>query len=136
MTHLISLISGVLFGIGLTISGMVNPDKVIGFLDVTGHWDPSLAFVMGGALMIYLPGYWFYGRHQNQAISGGNMQWPQSQRIDRKLILGATLFGLGWGLVGLCPGPALSSLLSGNPSIGLFVVSMFIGFALAKWKQA
>ncbi len=116
----IALASGLLFGLGLTVSGMIDPAKVLGFLDVAGDWDPSLAFVMAGAIPIAAIG--FALRRQAPAQ-------PQP-RIDRRLVLGATVFGAGWGLAGFCPGPALASLGLGNWRAALFVAAMLAGMVL------
>ncbi|WP_017932402.1 YeeE/YedE family protein [Robiginitomaculum antarcticum] len=104
-----ALIAGLLFGAGLTISAMVNPAKVIAFLDIFGNWDPSLAFVMGGALLVTIPGY-FVLRKKEKPLLEEQFFWPEATQVDRKLIIGATLFGMGWGLSGLCPGPAIASV--------------------------
>lgn len=127
-----ALISGVLFGAGMAISGMVEPQKVIGFLDVMGAWDPSLAFVMGGALMVFMPCYFLIIKPRHQALSGCEYSLPKGQRIDSKLISGSALFGLGWGIAGICPGPAVASLGLGNASIVIFFCAMVIGSLLAK----
>lgn len=124
-----ALAAGALFGIGLVISGMANPAKVISFLDVTGDWDPSLALVMGGALMVTVPAFMHFKRRSHCA-TGGNLQIPQNTLIDRPLILGAVLFGIGWGLIGLCPGPAIVGLTTLQSSSWLFVVAMLAGFTL------
>ncbi len=121
---------GLLFGLGLIISGMVNPAKVQNFLDLAGSWDPSLAFVMGGAIAIALPGYrWVRGR--SQPLLSDKFQWPTSTSLDAKLIGGAALFGIGWGLGGLCPGPALTVFSSGAMPILLFVIAMIAGIIAA-----
>jgi uncharacterized membrane protein YedE/YeeE len=116
---LIAAVAGLLFGLGLTVSAMIDPGKVLGFLDIAGDWDPSLIFVMAGGIPVAALGYVF-GRRDKPAI-------PTA--IDRRLLLGAALFGVGWGLVGYCPGPALASLGFGNPSTVLFVAAMLTGMA-------
>lgn len=128
-----ALISGVLFGVGMAVSGMIEPEKVIGFLDVAGDWDPSLAFVMGGALLVFLPFYHLVIKPRKQALSGSDMCIPEKTHIDSKLISGAALFGLGWGLVGICPGPVVASLALGNISIVMFFVSMLVGSLMAQF---
>jgi len=118
--------SGLVFGIGLVISGMTQPSKVLGFLDVFGHWDPTLAIVMAGALVVVAPGFALL-RGRDTSILGVTLDWPSRRTIDRSLIGGAVLFGIGWGLVGLCPGPALANLAGLSPKVFGFVVAMAIG---------
>jgi uncharacterized protein len=129
MRALASLLCGFMFGWGLLISGMIRPDKVLGFLDVlaipTGNWDPSLAVVMAAALAVTAPGY-VLARRRAPLFAEQN-QWPEQTVIDRPLVAGAALFGIGWGLVGLCPGPAIENLATGSPSVIVFVVAMAIG---------
>ena len=124
--------SGLLFGTGLTLSGMVNPAKVIGFLDITGLWDPSLAFVMGGALVVYTPLYHFWLKQKTHALSGEVYCFTPNKAIDTRLVLGAVIFGIGWGLAGICPGPAIASLGFGNWDIIIFIVAMLAGSILSK----
>jgi uncharacterized protein len=124
-----SLIAGTLFGIGLAISGMMNPAKVLGFLDITGDWDPTLAFVMGGALLVTAPGYALL-RRKNATLFGGKLQLPTRKDIDGRLLGGAALFGIGWGLGGFCPGPALSGLATGVGGVYVFVAAMVAGMLL------
>jgi uncharacterized protein len=118
--------SGLVFGLGLVISGMTQPSKVLGFLDVFGNWDPTLAIVMAGALVVVAPGFAFLGR-RDTSILGATLHWPSRRTIDRPLIGGAVLFGIGWGLVGLCPGPALANLAGMSPKVFGFVVAMAVG---------
>ena len=122
--------SGIIFGLGLSISEMINPARVIGFLDITGRWDPTLMFVMGGALAVTTPAFALILR-RGQPLLGGEFHLPTKRTIDRPLILGAALFGIGWGVGGLCPGPALAALASGSPAVVLFVVAMLAGHWLA-----
>jgi len=125
-----SFVIGIFFGLGLAVSEMINPARVIGFLDVAGRWGPTLMFVMGGALAITLPGYALILRRR-QPLFNGEFFLPTKRDIDRQLILGAALFGIGWGLGGFCPGPALASLASGSPAVFLFVLAMIAGQWLA-----
>ena len=127
MTKLSSLISGIVFGLGLTISGMLNPEKVLGFLNIFNAWDPSLMFVMIGAILIFSPLYFIFKR-KSRPIFAKIFIIPSKKNIDKNLIIGASMFGAGWGLVGLCPGPAISAISFLNTNIYLFVLFMFIGF--------
>ena len=126
-----ALVAGLIFGFGLAISGMANPAKVLNFLDVFGTWDPSLAFVMGGAIAVTLPGYALIKRSRSQPVFGGNFSWPTKTDLDGQLIGGSAMFGLGWGLGGFCPGPALTAIPLAAPGTLIFVVTMLIGMALA-----
>jgi hypothetical protein len=129
MRSLASLLCGYVFGWGLFISGMIRPEKILGFLDVLaiprGNWDPSLAIVMAAALLVTSAGY-VLARRRVPIFEQQN-QWPAQPRIDRPLVAGAALFGIGWGLVGLCPGPAIENLASLSPGIVVFVVAMAVG---------
>jgi uncharacterized membrane protein YedE/YeeE len=128
MQVLIAFIVGLVFGIGLIVSGMTNPAKVQGFLDLAGRWDPSLAFVMGGAIAVGLLAFSLAGRRQ-RSLLGADMRLPTATQVDRRLILGGLAFGAGWGLAGYCPGPALASIaLGGKPLI--FVAAMVAGMIL------
>ncbi|WFB50025.1 YeeE/YedE family protein [Vibrio coralliilyticus] len=131
-----ALLSGLLFGIGMALSGMTNPENVIGFLDVTGAWNPSLVFVMGGALLVFAPAYHFLIKPQAKALSGDVFSLPTKLQLDSKLIYGAALFGVGWGFAGICPGPAITSLAFGNLDIVIFIASMVSGSLLAKYVTA
>lgn len=137
MRHLlIALGAGALFGLGLGVSGMANPDKVLNFLDVSGHWDPSLALVMGGALLVAMPGFaWARRRARSQVrhlppTDGPTLNTP-SQRIDMRLLTGSTLFGIGWGIAGYCPGPALASLTASADAVA-FTLALVAGSQLAR----
>ncbi|UNB59794.1 YeeE/YedE family protein [Aeromonas hydrophila] len=130
MKLLTSLFAGVLFGLGMAISGMVDPARVTGFLDLAGTWDPSLAFVMGGALLVFMPGYFLLVKPRLLSLLGEPMARVPAPVLDRRLIGGAALFGIGWGLVGICPGPALSLISSGQPMVLLFVAAMVAGILL------
>ncbi|MDN3716080.1 YeeE/YedE family protein [Vibrio breoganii] len=128
MFKFISIIAGVLFGLGMAISGMVDPVKVIGFLDIAGNWDPSLAFVMGGGLGVFLPVYFLVIKKQPKPLVAETFSVSKSSLIDSRLLVGAGLFGIGWGLVGICPGPVVSSLGTGNIQAWMFLVAMLAGF--------
>ena len=133
MAHLIaSLFIGALFGAGLAVSGMINPARVIGFLDLAGRWDPTLAFVMIGALAVTIPGFALVHRRGLAPVLGGTFRIPSARDIDGRLILGAAVFGIGWGLSGLCPGPAIAALGSGLWPVVAFGLSMLAGMVLFK----
>jgi len=129
MRKLSAFACGLLFGIGLLVSGMANPAKVLGFLDLAGNWDPSLAFVMAGAIAVAAPAFWL-ARRRASSLAGAPIQLPTSRRIDGRLVGGALLFGAGWGLAGFCPGPALVAAGSGQPRAWLFVAAMLAGMAI------
>lgn len=136
---LIALAAGLLFGIGLAVSGMFDPAKVLGFLDIaaigSGRWDPSLAFVMAGGLAVALPVFQ-YAKRRIAPMAAPQFQAPAARAVDRRLMLGALIFGLGWGLVGYCPGPALAALAFGATGTILFVLAMAAGMALhARWQR-
>jgi uncharacterized protein len=125
---LVALAAGLLFGLGLTVSQMINPAKVQAFLDLAGNWDPSLAFVMAGAIPVAAIGY-RRARRTAEPYYATAYALPPRGRIEGRLILGAVLFGVGWGLVGYCPGPALASIGFGNPGTLLFLAAMLAGMA-------
>ena len=131
MNKLVSLISGIVFGIGLVISEMINPEKVLGFLDLFGNWDPSLAFVMIGALIVSSPLFHII-KKKEKPIFAENFNYSNNKSINNKLILGSAIFGAGWGLIGLCPGPAISSIALLDIHSIIFVIAMFSGFYLVK----
>ena len=131
MQILAALASGLVFGAGLFISGMMNPAKVLGFLDVAGAWDPSLAFVMGGALGVNALAF-AVTRRRARPLFAESFSLPTRFEVDRDLLAGSALFGVGWGLVGLCPGPALAGLSRGEPAIYLFVAAMILGLWLER----
>jgi uncharacterized membrane protein YedE/YeeE len=128
-----ALISGFVFGWGLLISGMVQPAKVLAFLDILsirdGRWDPSLAVVMAAALAVSSVGFWI-ARRRGRPMFAAESLWPSRKDIDAPLVTGAALFGVGWGLVGLCPGPALENLTSLSPKVAVFVIAMVAGMVL------
>lgn len=127
-----ALLSGLVFGLGLLWSGMANPAKVLGFLDLAGGWDPSLALVMAGAIGVGLVAF-SLAKARRRSLLGLPMQWPSSHTIDRRLVGGSLLFGIGWGLAGFCPGPAVLALGMGLPKALLFVAAMLVGMAVFEW---
>ncbi len=130
-----SLVAGLVFGIGLIVSGMADPSKVLGFLDLFGRWDPSLAFVMAGAVAVGAAAFAIaHGR--SKSLLGATMRLPIASAIDRRLIGGAALFGIGWGIAGFCPGPALVALGSGQTKAVIFVAAMLAGMGLFEWLEA
>jgi uncharacterized protein len=129
MKLLMALLAGLVFGLGLIVSGMTDPSKVTGFLDLAGAWDPSLAFVMSGAIAVGLIAFRM-ARTRTQAVLGGPMQLPTARQIDRRLVLGGLTFGIGWGLAGFCPGPALASLATGGSKPLIFTAAMLLGMVI------
>jgi uncharacterized membrane protein YedE/YeeE len=135
MLLLASLLCGFVFGCGLLISGMVSPTKVLAFLDVFGDWDPSLAVVMAAAVTVTWMGFRIAARH-GQPLLAEKCEWPTRSRIDAPLASGAALFGVGWGLAGLCPGPAVVNLATLSPAVLVFVAAMITGMALHDlWRR-
>ena len=129
MLALASLLAGLVFGLGLIVSGMANPAKVLGFLDLAGPWDPSLIFVMAGAIGIGLVAFRLAGK-RTLSLLGAPLRLPQARHIDRRLLIGSTLFGLGWGIAGFCPGPGLVALGMGEAKAAVFVAAMLAGMGL------
>ena len=129
MNRIVDFLVGLLFGLGLIISGMTNPSKVLAFLDVSGNWDPSLAFVMGGAIAVGVVAFALAHRRTTSFL-GGAMHLPASRDITKRLVLGSITFGVGWGLAGLCPGPGLVTMASGEFKAGVFVLAMVGGMML------
>ena len=129
MQRVIEFVLGLTFGLGLLISGMTDPGKVQGFLDLAGLWDPSLVFVMGGGVMVGLLGFG-WAKKQSLSFSGAPLHWPEMTQIDRPLVLGSLMFGLGWGLAGFCPGPAWVAMASGKDKALVFVVAMLVGMVI------
>lgn len=131
-TYWTALIAGVLFGLGLGYAQMIDPQKVIGFLDITGRWDPTLAFVMGGAVAVTLITFrWVLRRPQ--PVLDSKFYLPTSQHIDRPLLIGAALFGVGWGMGGYCPGPAITALVLGSANPVVFILAMVAGSLTYRW---
>ncbi|UWQ09376.1 YeeE/YedE family protein [Aliiroseovarius crassostreae] len=135
MPLLLIFVIGAIFGLGISVSGMANPAKVLNFFDIAGSWDPSLAFVMGGALAVTIPGYWWVFR-RGRPVLEASFTLPGTRLIDRKLVLGSVTFGLGWGLAGFCPGAALPVLATGNSDVAIFVLAMLAGLFVARWAIA
>ena len=129
-----SLLAGLVFGFGLLISGMADPNKVLGFLDLAGPWDPSLALVMAGAIAVGVVAF-AVARQRTVSFLGAEMKMPAARHIDRRLVLGSVLFGVGWGIAGLCPGPALVSLGTGQVKAVVFVLAMVTGMAVFEWLE-
>jgi len=131
----VSFVSGLVFGIGLLISGMTEPEKVLGFLDIFGAWDATLAFVMAGAVAVASIGF-AVARRNNAPVFASSFAWPSRRDIDAPLVIGAGLFGIGWGLSGICPGPALVNLAGLSAPIIVFVVAMVLGmFGFELWQR-
>jgi uncharacterized membrane protein YedE/YeeE len=134
MQRISEFVVGLLFGLGLMLSGMTDPSKVIGFLDLFGHWDPSLAFVMGGAIAV---GFFAFALAKKRTTNflGGALHLPKSTQIDQRLVLGNVMFGAGWGLAGFCPGPALVSMAAGQDKALVFVLAMVFGMIVYELIQ-
>jgi len=130
-----ALLTGLLFGLGLLVSGMANPDKVLSFLDLAGAWDPSLALVMGGAIAVGLVAFRIAGT-RTASLLGEPMRLPTRRDLDSRLVLGSLGFGVGWGLAGFCPGPALVAVGAGEVKALVFVASMLTGMALFEWLES
>jgi uncharacterized membrane protein YedE/YeeE len=132
MQRISEFLIGLLMGVGLILSGMTDPGKVIGFLDLTGQWDPSLALVMGGAIAVGI-GAFALAKRRSTTWFGDSLRLPTSSAIDRRLIAGSVAFGVGWGLAGFCPGPALVALGAGHAKAGVFVLAMLAGMLVYQW---
>lgn len=129
MKTFVAFVGGLVFGLGLILSGMANPAKVLGFLDLAGRWDPSLAFVMAGAIAVGLVAF-RWARSRRRSLLGAPIELPTATRLDARLVGGSLVFGIGWGLAGFCPGPALVNAGSGQAQSVLFVAAMLAGMAL------
>lgn len=129
MQIVVAFLTGLMFGLGLILSGMTDPSKVIGFLDLAGHWDPSLVFVMAGAVLVGVIAYQF-AKGRKTSFLGDVMRLPTADQIDRRLVLGGLAFGVGWGLAGYCPGPALVSVVQGGTKPLIFVIAMLVGMGV------
>ena len=134
MYVLTALLSGLVFGLGLIVSGMANPAKVLGFLDLAGAWDPSLALVMAGAILV---GFFAFlvAKNRTRSFIGAEMKLPTASAIDRRLLTGSALFGAGWGVAGFCPGPGLVALGMGEPKALVFVAAMLLGMVIFTWRE-
>ena len=134
MFALSAWLSGLVFGLGLIVSGMANPAKVLGFLDLAGAWDPSLALVMGGAVAV---GFFAFliAKNRTRSFIGAEMKLPTASAIDSRLLAGSALFGAGWGVVGFCPGPGLVALGMGEPKALVFVAAMLVGMMIFSWLE-
>jgi len=129
-----SLLAGLVFGLGLIVSGMVNPSKVLGFLDLAGPWDPSLALVMAGAIAVGLVAF-YISRNRTVSLLGAEMQLPSSRQLDRRLVLGSVVFGIGWGIGGFCPGPGVVALGMGEAKAVVFVAAMLLGMGVFEFFE-
>ncbi|NIF43203.1 hypothetical protein F3J14_20365 [Burkholderia sp. Tr-862] len=129
-----AFLAGLLFSVGLIVSGMANPRKVLGFLDLAGRWDPSLAFVMAGAIGVAVLAF-AWAKRRTRSWLGVPIQWPAARTITVRLVTGSAVFGIGWGLAGFCPGPALVSIGLGSVKGIAFVVAMLVGMALFEWIE-
>ena len=129
MKFFFSLLAGLVFGLGLIVSGLVNPAKVLGFLDITGAWDPSLVFVMVGGIGVAMVGFYF-AKKQRHALLGGMMDFPSARGIDQRLVIGSLMFGVGWGIAGFCPGPAVVSVGAGSVQAMIFTAAMLLGMVV------
>jgi uncharacterized membrane protein YedE/YeeE len=134
MVALTTFLAGLVFGIGLVVSRMANPAKVQGFLDLAGAWDPSLAFVMAGALVVAAPAF-AIARRRRTSLVGAPIAMPAARAIDRRLVGGSALFGVGWGLAGFCPAPGFVVLGMGNAKAVVFVAAMLAGMAIFEWRE-
>ena len=134
MFVLSALLSGLVFGLGLIVSGMANPAKVLSFLDLAGAWDPSLALVMGGAIAV---GFFAFlvAKNRTRSLIGAEMKLPTASAIDNRLLGGSALFGAGWGIAGFCPGPGLAALGMGEPKAIAFVAAMLVGMVIFSWLE-
>lgn len=135
MRLLTALLIGLIFGLGISVSGMINPAKVLNFFDLAGTWDPSLAFVMAGALAVAIPGYRLTLSRPAPAFEP-RFQLPDTSVIDRRLVLGSATFGVGWGIAGFCPGGALPAIGTGDPTVFLFLAALIGGLLIARVLQA
>jgi uncharacterized membrane protein YedE/YeeE len=134
LRNLAALASGLVFGLGLSLAQMTNPDKVLNFLDIAGHWDPSLLLVLGGAVVLSAAGYALVFKRKTP-VWDNLFHMPLPRSVDRPLVIGSALFGIGWGISGYCPGPAMASLGFGNPEALWVVPAIIAGAALQRWSR-
>jgi len=134
MLVITAFLAGLVFGLGLILSGMANPAKVIGFLDLAGAWDPSLTFVMIGAIAVGMVAFLLV-RNRIVSLLGAEMKLPTARQIDRRLVVGSVLFGMGWGIAGFCPGPAFVALGMGEVKAAVFVAAMLLGMGIFEWIE-
>jgi uncharacterized membrane protein YedE/YeeE len=134
MQRVCEFVAGLLFGLGLLLSGMTDPGKVQGFLDLAGAWDPSLAFVMGGGVLVGLMAFGI-AKKRDVSLLGAAFHWPHITQIDKPLVIGSLLFGVGWGLAGFCPGPALVTFAAGYDKAVVFVLAMLVGMVVCDAMQ-
>ncbi|MCF6194337.1 MAG: YeeE/YedE family protein [Kangiellaceae bacterium] len=132
MKLVVAFISGLLFSIGLTVSQMVDPARVLGFLDITGAWDSRLLYVMGAAFAVFSAGYWLLVFRRTVSLSGNPILMSMHGLVDKQLVIGAVIFGVGWGLTGICPGPAIANLTGAEPKIFVFVAVMILGMKVSE----
>ncbi len=132
--HFFALLAGLIFGLGLILAGMANPAKVLAFLDLAGAWDPSLAFVMGGAIAIGVIPF-AVARKRSASLLGLPIRLPTARNLDKRLVIGSLLFGIGWGIAGICPGPALVLLGAGSGKGAVFIIAMLIGMGIFEWLE-
>jgi len=135
MKHLMALLSGTLFGFGLMYSDMTDPNKVINFLNIFGEWDPSLALVMASALFVYGGIYWTFLHKRDQSVFGDVIKKPNTSLCTPQLFIGAAIFGVGWGMTGICPGPAIANVAGGDVKIYVFIAVMLIGMKTSDWLK-
>ncbi len=135
MKLLVAFVSGLLFAIGLTVAEMVDPKRVLGYLDVSGDWDSTLLYVMGAAFVVFSSGYWLLVYKRAVSLTGNPILISAKSAVSKPLIVGAAIFGLGWGLTGICPGPALANISGGEPKMIIFVAVMILGMKTSEWLK-
>ena len=133
MKLLVAILSGILFGAGLTVAQMVDPNKVLSFLDISGDWDPGLGFVMAAAFSVFSLAYWILIKKRTISLTGGPIGISSKAIVNKQLIIGAAIFGLGWGVTGICPGPAIANISGGEPKMLVFVLVMIFGMKVSAW---
>lgn len=136
MKLIVALLSGLIFGAGLTVAQMVDPNKVLNFLDLSGYWDPSLIFVMAAAFSVFSLAYWILIKNRAVSLTGGPINIGSITIVNKPLIIGSAIFGLGWGLTGICPGPAVANISGGEPKMLAFVVVMIVGMKASEYIKS